>query len=260
MADDNGRLVSDLRKFLTDKRAQRAELVEEQKGLQDRLEFLNTAPLGKDDVRQFIADYIDARRNHYASLGAIKSQIWNVLHPMQLGTPSGQEKPMNLAMADRALAGDTNVFFTREPNFFTAGRGNQWLDYAALFFFGDAIKEQVLAAFDDNFPGLEPGVEAGPPVKDRREEIATISARLEEISTTLAEIDGELQEVLEVPEDPEVVKARKEKIEAEAARAMSMRILREYNGRNADELAQKYGLSATRIRAICESDEGHLPR
>lgn len=248
-----------LRRWLADKRAQRALLNEELAVLNGEREAHLSAPLCAADVKEFLRDYIDARGAAFPDLVGWGAMLDKVIYPERQMADSlrpnlNKPEPLSLRDVDASLAGSDSHFSFCPPRIFTAHKGNQnFADAAMYFFFGDLIKAKLEDRFDDFYPGLIGPDEkrcGGIRLEHRRAEIKRIEIRVHEIGQEIAQIDLEISTITIDPNAEEQTKARERAALARSEQDRNGQIVRAYNGRNAEELATRFGITPQQVEAI----------
>ncbi len=261
-------LAQQLQGYIREQQERRDALHLDRTTLVGERDALLSAPLGKDDVKQFIFDYIDARAAEYPKLADWAGLLDSVAYPRRymwhsnLRTETGKPAPLCLRDVDAAVRGTPSehlATFEDGLRFFGAGHQiNLRSDLAAYFFFGDLIKNRIAENFDAFFGGYHSAdaCRIGPPIAERRTALAEIDRRLGEIDAEIASIDSDVRQLSATARIDRVgVKPSDNTTQARATRSAieknhDLDIYREFNGRNAEALAQKYGVPAQKVLAI----------
>lgn len=258
-------LVDQVRAFIDSHQQIRDELQTERAALEARRESLQSMPLCRDDIKQFVCDYIDARAAEYPKLAGWGSLFEKVAYPLRYGWASsdsvssetGKRAPLCLRDVDEALGsfeGDQRTFENGLQFFGAASTVNTRTDYAAYFFFGDLIKARIVEHFDALCPNYHPADASriGPPIAERRAELERLAKAISGIDDELTRITAELAEL---SPRSEARVAPSAKPAAGVTRSVPEEAILRYNGRNEAELARKYGCSAAAILAAWHAAE-----
>ena len=255
-------LAESLRQFIAEKRSMRVTLQEEKSALIQRMGFLNNAPVADDDLQQFFCDYVDQRAESYAEI--MRGTISLFSNPRGLGATRvdagarpGHAPPANWADIKAALSGDLSGVFGigGEPKVWTADQGFFQADNAACYFMGDEIKDRVRAEFKklkERHPlSSEELASLGPSLDERSKELGAIEERLFAIDAEVAEIDAAINEIMRDPAQEDADRRTNQERSATLAREdRDRQIRRDYNGRNEEELARRFGIPVNEAKAI----------
>lgn len=264
MSNSPRALADQVRAFIESRQKCRDELQLQRTALEARRDALLAMPLCRDDAKQFICDYIDARATEYPKLAGWGALFGKVAYPLRYGWASpdsvssetGKRAPICLRDVDDALGsfeGDQRTFEGGLQFFGAASTVSTRTDYAAYFFFGDIIKARIVEHFDAFFPNYHPADAAriGPPIAERRAELQRLAEATAAIDDELAKIAAELAELSPRPEP----KAATVATPANEPSTVPEEAILRYNGRNEAELARKYGCSANALLAAWRAAE-----
>ena len=258
-------LAETIREHVSTLQAARTALVAERDAATKEVEDLYTAPVSRADALQFCLDYIDTRAAAYLeSFGhlaeALDRVAWPRRNDVQGGGAVGYVKgaPLCLRDIEAGMSGDfaqVTATFRDGLRFFGANTEGHRADEAAYFFFGDIIKAKVREHFDR----LYPGAETAHPIttlKERRACIDELRTKVAALDADIASLDAELAAIRAdanatpsaVAVMPEPVPARN--LTAHDIRARDLAIYSDFNGKNADEIAARHGVTRAHVLAI----------
>lgn len=181
--------------------AAKAPLTGERNALAGEKEALLSAPLARDDLKQFVGDFIDTRASDYTARADWMGLMKGFIYPKRAGSTLHSNIPLSLRDVDEVMkAGGsraTAVFGDMEVPRIVQDKNGIFrnTDDGFYFFFGDLIKSKVAEYLDANFPQYTRDDEkrVGPPLPQRRERLAEIAVRVSDIDAQIADIDAELR-------------------------------------------------------------------
>lgn len=198
---DHNAAMSVLQNYLANLNERRTMLVTQLQHQTSEVDALYDAPLCRMDVLEIWRSYIDRVGEEYLKNYRIKMQFVDAAH-----APRNPNEPMSpLTFRDiLKVEGPVNMDFPLKRSFGfkffgeydTVGNlDTDSIEPAAMFFFGDLIKQKITAHFDELFEGYNvPASEIGPPIAERRKALTKLNAMVEKIESEIAEIDGEIEE------------------------------------------------------------------
>lgn len=260
-------LAETIREHVSTLHAERAALVVQRDEVAAEIEAIQTAPIARADALQFCLDYIDSRAAAYLDnfdhmVTAFDAVAWPRRYDVPIGGLSGVTKgePLCLRDVDAGLSGDfarISSHFNGGLRFFGANSNGHHSDEAAYFFFGDIIKAKVREHFDRLYPAPKQANEQPYlSIVERRERIASLGKKLDALNADLAGIDTELwgiradataQPARPAPGAPEP--ARRE-LRSEEIQQRDRDIYRDFNGRNDEALAARYGVTRGHVMRV----------
>lgn len=260
-------LAEAIREHIGGLQRQRASLVEQRERANAEVESLWNAPISREEALAFCCDYIDVLGAAYpATAGNFAALFDRVAWPRRYDVPPGgvpgnsKGAPLNLRDVDRGLSADyctRDESFSGGLSFFGVHAGFMRTDAAAYFFFGDIIKQRIAEQFDAFYPrpANSDAGESWPPIADRRARIAELEAEIESLNAALAGIEAELKEIRDgtVPAVATVteVAAPPRELTTVDQEKRDVQIYAAYNGKNAQALADKYGVTFAHVMKIC---------
>ncbi|MEW6520771.1 MAG: hypothetical protein AB1461_15300 [Thermodesulfobacteriota bacterium] len=162
--------INNIKKLVDDIRAERQGFVIERERLMQRREDLQNLPLNKDDMKSFLSNYVDLQGGFYTErmrplvLNGLLNTPWKVFsRNLQLGLFAPHHPDTDRVMAS-----------------------------ALSFLLADQVKAGFCRLVNE-LPGWPE--EAGPPVAERKEEIAAIDERIIELDGKIAAIDEQVVEL-----------------------------------------------------------------
>ncbi|MEQ1686800.1 MAG: hypothetical protein ABL916_24365 [Burkholderiaceae bacterium] len=190
--------------------ARKAELGAELRALDESIGKQWNAPLTREEAKQLVLNSVDA----FAAAFPTRINWTKFFEPF--ANPNGQREPyvpngttyvrmhdgrLSLADLDRiqrlgGASGTRNVFGLEQLGLL-AKADTETIEAALCFFFGDRVKQLVESRFNATFPenlfSRENG--AALSVAERRAEIETLGARVEEINHELSRVESQLVEL-----------------------------------------------------------------
>lgn len=255
-------LANTIREHVATLHTRRADLIASRDQARAEIEAHYTDPLNRDDAKQFCLDYIDAQAKRIPTVFA--AVIADVARPRRYsGGPAhvpGVTKgdPLNLRDVDAGLSGDAikaSERFSDGLDFIGAGSGTMKSASTMYFFFGDIIKAKLADHLDTLYP-KETG-KPGLPVAERRQRIAELETRIVELNAEIAGIDAELASIRSgaATEPRQVLATQSAKAAPRTVTPAEMRrinygIYHDFNGRNAEELAERYDVTRAHVESI----------
>jgi hypothetical protein len=194
--------ATEVRKAIIAMKAQRDELNAEKHALLKEKNDLYRMPLSKEDIKQFIFEWIDKSAEFYPENSGWNSLIRDISLPRR--DPSfakNNDLPAALTLFDveqaygenfdaeglsRQVFGMTKFDFC---NIYAMSRGGT---NGICFFFGELIKAKIDLYFDRFFPGNHAQGKEGPPVADRYAMIEKLNVSIKRLSANIADIDSKL--------------------------------------------------------------------
>lgn len=275
-------ITSKLREFASAAKDRRAQLEGEREKLAEERAAIMSAPLRIDDAKQFLFDYIDAQAADFPRRAGWPTMINRLLYPRRYdgGTNTRRQErnnttpPLCLADVETALFNPVDALTKVFGGINTSGLQfmgevtNLAHDGAACFLFGEVLKARIAEYWDVLAPGYlaADAREIGPPIAKRRERIAKIDARLSEIAEELGRIVADLNELRgsvtpSYPAPPAPPKPVEPAIPTGAdAERIDYALAREFNGHNAEALAEKYNVPVHYVGVVAARNTGGIGR
>lgn len=263
-------LAETIREHIANLQGIRADLVASREDMRAEIETLYAAPVNRADALQFCLDYIDARAAEFpggvGKLGAVFDFVaWPRRYEVPAGGIPGSSRgaALNLRDIDAGLGADAarrKHHFADGLNFFRSNPAYGLGDDAFYFFFGDLIKAKLAAHFEAFYPVLSgsDAAQMGPPIAERRQRIAELEAKIEVIDAEVGKLNSELaairsdamaQHDAAAATAATAVRDARERTPVDE-RQRDYAIYRDFNGSNADAIAQQYRVSVAHVKAV----------
>ena len=189
--------AKELKQFIAELKDKRIQALGVKERLQEEKNLLLSQPLNKDDLKQFIATYVDARAEAFPKLAKLGDTFSRMANPSRGASAYVRGKALNLRDVN-SFPGKTpeevRSFFGGNLEFFP-GHLITGSDIAACYFFGDVIKTKMFEAFDGLFSGYALPAErqdVGTSIEERRARISEIDREVEGLEEQVAAIDQQL--------------------------------------------------------------------
>lgn len=189
--------AKELKQFIAELKDKRTQALSGKERLLEEKNILLSQPLNKDDLKQFIATYVDARAEAFPKLAKLGDTFSRMANPSRGASAYVRGKALSLRDVNsfpgktpeevRSFFGDNLEFF---PGHLITGS-----DIAACYFFGDVIKNKMFEAFDGLFSGYALPAERqdmGTSIEERRARISDIDREIEALEEQVAAIDQQL--------------------------------------------------------------------
>ncbi|HEK2250290.1 TPA: hypothetical protein SMS80_005561 [Pseudomonas aeruginosa] len=189
--------AKELKQFIAELKEKRIQALGVKERLLKEKNLLLSQPLNKDDLKQFIATYVDARAEAFPKLAKLGDTFSRMANPSRGASAYVRGKALNLRDVNsfpgktleevKSFFGDNLEFF---PGHLITGS-----DIAACYFFGDVIKAKMFEAFDGLFSGYALPAErqdVGTSIEERRARISDIDHEIEGLEEQVAAIDQQL--------------------------------------------------------------------
>ncbi|MEG7134900.1 hypothetical protein V2A49_33345, partial [Pseudomonas aeruginosa] len=147
--------AKELKQFIAELKDKRIQALGVKERLLEEKNLLLSQPLNRDDLKQFIATYVDARAEAFPKLAKLGDTFSRMANPSRGASAYVRGKALNLRDVN-SFPGKTpeevRRFFGGNLEFFP-GHLITGSDIAACYFFGDVIKTKMFEAFDGLFSG-----------------------------------------------------------------------------------------------------------
>ena len=193
-------IAEDARNTILELKNEREELVLRRDAFLKEKDDLFLQPLCKQDIKQFIFDYIDRQSAAFLEEGGMDAIVKLIAFPQRPQvnqSHNARNTAINLYELDSGFKADgcleTYIFGFGNIPIFNGHRLSHGGKRDLCFYFGDLIKEKIAAHFDNCFPSGWDTYKPGLPVVERRKKIAEIDAEIAELDLAIKEYDTYLR-------------------------------------------------------------------